>query len=95
MPEYEDITVWLRGDGPSKRNAHIRLEEAAKEIEALRQVVKFIASDYIELSQDKIEWQRNDWRKRCIKVLTKLEHFRCPLNDPDCKENCGSYGCGN
>jgi guanylate kinase len=95
MAEYEDITEWLKGDGPSKRHAYIRLEEAAKEIEALRQVVKFIASDYIELSYDKIEAQRNDWRKRCIKVLAKLEHFKCPLNDPECKENCGSYGCGN
>lgn len=27
--------------------------------------------------------------------LAKLEHFKCPLNDPECKENCGNYGCGN
>lgn len=21
--------------------------------------------------------------------------WKCPINDPDCKSNCGSYGCGN
>jgi hypothetical protein len=21
--------------------------------------------------------------------------WNCPINDPECKENCGNYGCGN
>jgi len=23
------------------------------------------------------------------------ETFSCPINEPNCKENCGNYGCGN
>jgi len=48
------------------------LYEAADEIERLREyrsVVRFIANDYYELSYDKIKWQRDDWRKRCQKVI--------------------------
>jgi hypothetical protein len=32
-------------------------------------LVKFIADDYIELSYDKAQCQRNDWRKRCEKLI--------------------------
>lgn len=32
-------------------------------------VVDFIARDYVELSHDKVQWQRNDWRKRCQLAL--------------------------
>ena len=24
-----------------------------------------------------------------------LGGFECPIDDPDCVENCGAYGCGN
>ena len=30
---------------------------------------RFIANDYLELSHEKAEWQRNDWRKRCEKLI--------------------------
>lgn len=33
------------------------------------ELIEFIAHDYIELSHDKIEWQRNDHVKRCRKFL--------------------------
>lgn len=23
------------------------------------------------------------------------QEWSCPINDPNCKENCGNYGCGN
>jgi hypothetical protein len=45
---------------------------SSDEIERLRkyeQLVKFIANDYIELSYEKAQWQRNDWRKRCEKLI--------------------------
>lgn len=48
------------------------MRQAANEIEQLREyrsVVHFIANDYYELSYDKIKWQRDDWRKRCQKVI--------------------------
>jgi hypothetical protein len=31
--------------------------------------VRFVANDYIELSHDKIVWQRNDFIKRAQKIL--------------------------
>lgn len=34
-------------------------------------LISFIANDYVELSHDKIEWQRNDYRKRCRDFLEK------------------------
>ena len=48
---------------------------AKREIERLRkyeELVGFIANDYHELSHDKIAWQRNDWKKRCYKLIGLL-----------------------
>ena len=42
------------------------------EVERLRHyeaIVKFIANDYLELSYDKAQWQRDDWWKRCNKLI--------------------------
>jgi hypothetical protein len=30
-----------------------------------KQMIEYIARDYIELSHDKVLWQRDDWRKTC------------------------------
>jgi hypothetical protein len=30
-----------------------------------KQMIEYIARDYIELSHDKVLWQRDDWRKMC------------------------------
>jgi hypothetical protein len=45
---------------------------AHKEIERLRkyeELVRFIANDYHELSFEKAQWQRDDWKKRCWKLI--------------------------
>jgi 7-keto-8-aminopelargonate synthetase-like enzyme len=45
---------------------------AQKEIERLRKyekLVHFIANDYHELSHDKAQWQRDEWKKRCKKLI--------------------------
>lgn len=45
---------------------------AADEIERLEKyekLVQFIANDYHELSHDKAYWQRDDWKKRCKKLI--------------------------
>ena len=39
--------------------------------EAIR-LIKYIANDYHELSHHKIEWQRNDYVKRCQQFLKNL-----------------------
>ena len=35
----------------------------------LEDFVYLIATDYVEMSHDKIEWQRNDYRRRARKLL--------------------------
>lgn len=45
---------------------------AADEIERLHEyenLVKFIANDYHELSQEKAMWQRDDWKARAQKLI--------------------------
>ena len=32
-------------------------------------LIEYIARDYLELSHDKICWQRDDWRKICVDWL--------------------------
>jgi len=38
-------------------------------LEKYRNLVEFITSDYVELSYEKAQWQRDDWRKRCINLI--------------------------
>lgn len=57
--------------GPSEYKI---VQKAYTEIERLREyerLVKFIASDYIELSHEKAQWQRDDWYKRCRAIQQK------------------------
>lgn len=46
-----------------------QLEKEVERLQKYEELVKFIADDYIELSYDKAQWQRNDWRKRCEKLV--------------------------
>jgi hypothetical protein len=61
-------------------------DEAADEIERLRQALRYIANDYVELSHDKVRWQRDDHMKMAGKALAEsykneeLEEPK-PLND--------------
>jgi len=43
--------------------------ERIAELEKFKKLVEFIANDYHELSHDKASWQRNDWKKRCKKLI--------------------------
>ena len=45
------------------------LKEAADEIERLRRALHIIANDYVELSHDKVRWQRDDHIKTARKAL--------------------------
>ena len=48
------------------------MKEAASEIETLRKyksIVYYIVNDYHELSYEKSQWQRDDWKRRCIKLI--------------------------
>jgi 7-keto-8-aminopelargonate synthetase-like enzyme len=46
-----------------------KLEAEIARLKQYERTVRFIANDYLELSYDKAQWQRDDWRKRCIKVI--------------------------
>jgi len=32
---------------------------------------------------------------RQMREQLRPSKWKCPLNQPDCKRNCGNYGCGN
>lgn len=57
-----------RGDLYDAVHAMKRENERLREYERL---VNFIAGDYIELSHDKAQWQRDDWYKRCQALQQK------------------------
>lgn len=46
-----------------------RFAELVIEDSEAEKIVRFIANDYIELSHDKIQWQRNEWRKCCKRYV--------------------------
>ena len=53
-------------------NHDIYVSKQEKEINRLQKyekLVQFIANDYCELSYDKAMWQREDWQKRCRKLI--------------------------
>ncbi len=49
------------------------------EIEYLRAFIKYIATDYIELSHEKIVVQRNDYIRGARKLTDKFEINSCKL----------------
>ena len=54
------------------------MSEYTKNLTA-EQLISYIASDYVELSQDKVVWQRNDFMRICQEWL---EH-NGPWHEPD------------
>lgn len=57
---------------PGNIDIESAIDESADEIERLQKYEKlvwFIANDYYEMSYDKAKWQRDDWWKRCRKLI--------------------------
>ena len=46
-----------------------QLAEEVNRLQEFKKLVEFIAYDYHELSHDKAQWQRDDWKKRCKKLI--------------------------
>lgn len=70
IKELAEQAGWMMGnevDGFTTRLE--KFAELVIEDSEAHRIVEFIANDYCELSSDKIEWQRNDWRKRCWKYV--------------------------
>lgn len=56
------------------------LQEIHEEMIRLKKyefMVQFIAEDYHELSHDKAKWQRDDWKKRCKKLIEEDYNEKC------------------
>jgi len=74
--------------------------QAADEIERLREALNiFMAIDPDKSSswlykREKAEALVKEILSTCNQSL-QVQKWICPLNRPDCHENCGDYGCGN
>jgi len=51
------------------------IREKIAKLEKYRDLVRFIANDYLELSYEKAQWQRDDWKKRCERLLKEVETY--------------------
>jgi hypothetical protein len=75
MKAWDMLREQFKPDGKGRfktTDAMLVAKQLEKEVERLQkyeELVKFIADDYIELSYEKVQWQRNDWRKRCEKLV--------------------------
>jgi hypothetical protein len=47
----------------------MEMKQTIANLEKYRDLVEYINSDYVELSYEKAQWQRDDWRKRCTKLI--------------------------
>ena len=48
-------------------------EMNAENYSKLRNVVLYVANDYVELSHEKVKWQRDDYMKQAKKLLGELD----------------------
>ena len=51
----------------------MEMKQTIANLERYRDLIHFIANDYIELSYDKAQCQRDDWWKRCNKLMAEME----------------------
>lgn len=59
------------------------MREYTDELTAV-QLIGYIANDYIELSYDKVRWQRDNWREICRSWLDKhypIEETKSEFNE--------------
>ena len=63
------LDQWWRGEARELRDRVRELDTEVMRLKNYESTVKFIACDYIELSYEKAQWQRDDWRKRCVKTI--------------------------
>ena len=51
------------------KDAQWKSNDEIARLQKYEKLVQFIANDYHELSHDKAQWQRDDWKKRCKKLI--------------------------
>jgi len=78
-------------------------QAAEAEVKRLTEVSERLTRTLFDLheavdSEIDVGAQSSAFRKRVVAAratLNSKEHFECPINQPSCSKNCGSYGCGN
>jgi hypothetical protein len=50
---------------------HHKTDSFLAELYKCREFTRFVATDYVELSYEKAQWQRDDWKKRARKAWFK------------------------
>jgi hypothetical protein len=63
MSEY-----WLREAAGLQSEVEL-LRTEIERLQKYESMVHFIANDYVELSYEKAQWQRDDWMKRCKNTI--------------------------
>lgn len=70
----DDLLTYLDDCYSFNRDPAIKMAiDEITRLQKYRQLVMFIANDYTELSHEKAQWQRDDWKKRCVKLQEELE----------------------
>ena len=72
MTYYNDLVKRLR---ESQSHTMIEAADAIEHLSKYEELVQFIANDYHELSHDKAQWQRDDWKKRCKKLIEEYDEL--------------------
>ena len=65
------LDQWWRGEARELRDRVRELDTEVMRLKNYESTVHYIANDYIELSYDKAQWQRDDWLKRCKKTIAE------------------------
>ena len=60
---------WWIKEATTLRDQKHQLLSEVKRLQQYESMVHYIANDYIELSYEKAQCQRDDWLKRCIKTI--------------------------
>ena len=64
---------WLKE--AARLQSALELEKSKNEqLHQYKSMVYFFADDYLELSYEKAQWQRDDWMKRCRKLISTVEY---------------------
>ena len=84
------------------------LEEAADRIEQLvatceeleAKLAEVVAvgvrvRDYFTHHRNKDVYALHDFYEAIAYLKGQKDGWKCPINHPNCEENCGNYGCGN
>jgi hypothetical protein len=61
---------WIREATTLRDQKHQLLSEV-KRLQQYESMVHYISNDYIELSYEKAQCQRDDWLKRCRKTIAE------------------------